>query len=130
MLNTWHQRSPEAASAADRRVQDDILRTTELSTFAIVDYLSNGQVQSEDHARFIAATGKAPLRDTIALAELTKLYLYWRDITITVLTDEGRGARPGIGPHPRSDRDRAWRFGWQHCPDGKAVRLGARPAAA
>ena len=73
VLATWHQRSPEAASAADRRVQDDILRTTELSTFAIVQYLSNGQLQSEDQARVIAATGKAPLRDTIALAELTKL---------------------------------------------------------
>jgi diguanylate cyclase (GGDEF)-like protein len=88
VLATWHQRSPEAASAADRRVQDDILRTTELSTFAIVQYLSNGQLQSEDQARVIAATGKAPLRDTIALAELTKLYLYWRDVTIAVLTEE------------------------------------------
>jgi diguanylate cyclase (GGDEF)-like protein len=90
VLTSWHQRSPEAASAADVRAQDDILRTTELATFAIVQYLSNGQVQSEDQARVIAATGKAPLRDTIALAELTKLYLYWRDVTIAVLTEETR----------------------------------------
>jgi diguanylate cyclase (GGDEF)-like protein len=90
VLMTWHRRSPEAASVADLRVQHDILRTTELSTFAIVEYLSDGQLQSEDQARVIAATGKAPLRDTIALAELTKLYLYWRDVTITVLTGEAR----------------------------------------
>jgi diguanylate cyclase (GGDEF)-like protein len=88
VLTTWHERSPEAASAADLRVQNDILRTTEMSTFAIVQYLSDGQLQSADHARVIAATGKAPLRDTIVLAELTKLYLYWRDVTIAVLTEE------------------------------------------
>jgi diguanylate cyclase (GGDEF)-like protein len=90
VLATWHQRSPEAASAAELRVQDDILRTTGSATFAIVQYLSNGQLQSEDQARVIAATGKAPLRDTIALAELNKLYLYWRDVTIAVVTEEAR----------------------------------------
>ena len=90
VLATWHQRSPEAASTAELRVQDDILRTTGAATFAIVQYLSNGQLQSEDQARVIAATGKAPLRDTIALAELNKLYLFWRDVTITVLTEEAR----------------------------------------
>jgi diguanylate cyclase (GGDEF)-like protein len=88
ILTTWHQRSPERSGGADLRVQHDILRTTELSTLAIVQYLSNGHLQSEDQARIIAATGKAPLRDTIALAELTKLYLYWRDITLAVLTEE------------------------------------------
>jgi diguanylate cyclase (GGDEF)-like protein len=88
VLTTWHERSPDAASAADLRVQHDILRTTEMSTFAIVQYLSDGQLQSADQARVIAATGKAPLRDTIVLAELTKLYLYWRDVTISVLTEE------------------------------------------
>ena len=34
------------------------------------------------------ATGKAPLRDTISLADLTKLYLYWRDVMIDVLGEE------------------------------------------
>jgi diguanylate cyclase (GGDEF)-like protein len=88
VLTTWHERSPEAASAADLRVQNDILRTTEMSTFGMVQYLSDGQLQNADHARFIAATGKAPLRDTIVLAELTKLYLYWRDTTIAALTED------------------------------------------
>jgi diguanylate cyclase (GGDEF)-like protein len=88
VLTTWHERSPEAASAADLRVQHDILRTTGMSTFGMVQYLSDGQLQSADHARFIAATGKAPLRDTIVLAELTKLYLYWRDITIDALIED------------------------------------------
>ncbi len=94
VLSTWQRRSAASASAANSRVQNDILRTTEMSTIAIVQYLSDGKIQSEDQARVIAASGKAPLRDTIALAELTKLYLYWRDITIEVLTEEA--GRVGI----------------------------------
>ena len=86
-----------AASAADARVEEDILRTTSLSTSALVEYLLHGELQSREQASAIAATGKAPLRDTIALAELTKLYLYWREITIVTLTEEARRHR--IGEH-------------------------------
>jgi diguanylate cyclase (GGDEF)-like protein len=88
VLQMWRERSPAAASAATPRVEEDILWTTSLSTGALVEYFLHGESQSREQARAIAATGKAPLRDTIALAELTKLYLYWREITIATLTDE------------------------------------------
>ena len=61
----------------------------------MVEYLLHGESQSREQARAIAATGKAPLRDTIALAELTKLYLYWREITIATLTEEARRHQTG-----------------------------------
>jgi len=79
-----------AASAATARVEEDILWTTSLSTSALVEYLVHGESQTREQASAIAATGKAPLRDTIALAELTKLYLYWREITIATLAEEAR----------------------------------------
>jgi len=94
VLTMWRRRSPAAASAAATGVEDDILRTTAQSTRSLVEYFVWGEMQSEEQARAIAATGKAPLRDTIALAELTKLYLYWREITIAVLLEEG--ARQGL----------------------------------
>ena len=87
VLETWHERCPEQAAVAHPQVAEDILKTTAWSTLAIVDYLVNGRPQSEDQARAIAATGKAPLRDLIALSDLTKLYFYWRDTTIATLTD-------------------------------------------
>jgi hypothetical protein len=93
----WRDRSPAAASSATPRVEDDIRWTTSLSTSALVEYLLHGESQSREQARAIAATGKAPLRDTIALAELTKLYLYWREITIATLAEEAR--RHEIGEH-------------------------------
>ena len=86
----WRERSPAAAAEATPRVIDDILWTTSMSTAALAEYLLHGESQSREQARVIAATGKAPLRDTIALAELTKLYLYWREITIATLTEETR----------------------------------------
>ncbi len=90
VLDMWRSRSPAAASVATARVTEDILWTTSLSTSALVEYFLHGESQSREQARAIAATGKAPLRETIALAELTKLYLYWREITIATLTEEAR----------------------------------------
>ncbi len=95
VLLMWRERSPAAASAATPRVEEDILSTTSLSTAALVEYLLHHESQSREQARAIAATGKAPLRDTIALAELTKLYLYWREIVIATLIEEAR--RNAIG---------------------------------
>ena len=91
----WRERSPAAASEATPRVEEDILWTTSLSTGALVEYFLHGESQSREQAHAIAATGKAPLRDTIALAELTKLYLYWREITIATLTEEARRHQTG-----------------------------------
>jgi diguanylate cyclase (GGDEF)-like protein len=97
VLASWHRRSPAAAEAAGADVEADILRTTESSARQVAHYLVTGEVQTEQQAQTLAATGKAPLRDTIALAELTKLYLYWRETTISVLTEDatvlGLGAR-------------------------------------
>ena len=90
VLAMWRERSPVAASQATERVVEDIGWTTSASTHALVEYLLHGEIQSREQARAIAATGKAPLRDTIALAELTKLYLYWREITIAALIEQAR----------------------------------------
>jgi len=40
----WRDRSPAAASAATRRVEEDILWTTSLSTGALVEYLLHGEL--------------------------------------------------------------------------------------
>src|SRR3954466_11565815 len=85
VLERWRGNS---ADGADVRVLNDILRTTELATTAVTQYLQFGTGQSEQNSREVAATGKAPLRDTISLADLTKLYLYWRDVMIELLSEE------------------------------------------
>jgi diguanylate cyclase (GGDEF)-like protein len=88
IVETWNQRSPESASAADLRVLEDIMRTTQAATASVTDYLERGALPSAKRSREIAASGKAPLRETISLADLTKLYLYWRDAMLRAVREE------------------------------------------
>jgi diguanylate cyclase (GGDEF)-like protein len=98
ILGLWQKRCPTSASGA-AHVSEDILRTTQAATTAITAYLMHGAHQTPEQKRVEAATGKAPLRDSISLVDLTKLYLYWRDATIDVLRQEAerlRLSRPTI----------------------------------
>jgi diguanylate cyclase (GGDEF)-like protein len=117
VLETWHERAPAAAGAAGLRVQQDILKATEFSSRLITDYLLHGAVQSEKQAQALAANGKAPLRDTIALADLTKLYLYWRDTMIATIT--AQSTRLGLADHFRDEALAVVRGG----SDGSIVRM-------
>ena len=88
MLATWYRRCPDTAGRADARVTDDVIRTTTIATWAVAEFLMTGGNASDEQRRITAATGKAPLRDTISLADLTKLFLYWRDATIAAVREE------------------------------------------
>jgi diguanylate cyclase (GGDEF)-like protein len=88
VLATWEERCAEAAACAGDRVKSDIVRSTREATLAITSYLMRGVGQTAEQKRAEAASGKAPLRDTISLSDLTKLYLYWRDRTMEVLRAE------------------------------------------
>lgn len=85
----WRQQCPEATDA-DPRVDVDIVRTTSLATVAVAQFLLHGDPESEDQKRVLAATGRAPLRNTISLTDLTKLYLYWRDATLATVHEAAR----------------------------------------
>ena len=117
VLERWRTRCPDRASVAEPRVFSDILRTTEVATAAVTKYLTDGARQSEEQAQIMAATGKAPLRDMISLADLTKLYLYWRDLTIGAL--ETDAARLGVPAKVQEHAVAAVRLG----SDGSIVRM-------
>jgi diguanylate cyclase (GGDEF)-like protein len=88
VLTMWQQRCPDTAAGADARVRNDVIRTTTIATVAVAEFLMTGSNESDEQRRITSATGKAPLRDTISLADLTKLFLYWRDATIAVVREE------------------------------------------
>ncbi|MCU1468077.1 MAG: hypothetical protein JWM72_4005 [Actinomycetia bacterium] len=102
VLMTWEEQCAVTAAGAGDRVKEDIIRSTRQATMAITSYLIHGERQTPEQKRAEAASGKAPLRDTISLTDLTKLYLYWRDTTIDVLRAEA--LRLGS---PRSTADAA-----------------------
>jgi diguanylate cyclase (GGDEF)-like protein len=117
VLARWYERSPEAAARADARVHADVIRTTTIATVAVAEYLMTGDDQSDEQRRATAATGKAPLRDTISLADLTKLYLYWRDATIAAVRAEC--ARLGLPGDVAAEATAIVRAG----SDGSIVRM-------
>jgi len=87
VLRRWRGIERTTAPSSDD-VLRDIARTTELATITVAQYLTTGSFPTAEQAKSLAATGKAPLRDTISLKELTRLYLFWRDATIELVLEE------------------------------------------
>jgi diguanylate cyclase (GGDEF)-like protein len=117
ILSMWQERCPRSAASADRRVKEDILRTTRRATTAVTSYFMQGANQTPEQKRAEAAAGKAPLRETISLTDLTKLYLYWRDATIGALREEA--LRLGLDRSTTDDAVDIVRGG----SDGSIVRM-------
>ena len=73
VLRRWQQ---GAGATASDEVCRDVLRTAGLSTETVAQFLITGAPPTEDRSNVLSATGKAPVRDTIALKELMRLFLY------------------------------------------------------
>lgn len=102
VVRRWEQRQKHSSVLADpedtERVRQDIIRTTKLATEVVAEFLITGQMPTSEQEQSLYSPGKAPLRKTVALADLTKLYLNWRDCTMEVARDEGArlGSEAGI----------------------------------
>ena len=91
------QTTAEATGYAKTRTYDEAISFSKrlaVASNGLMVYESYGKSgEGRDMPLLIAATGKAPLRDSIALAELTQLSLYWRDVSIAVLTEQANRLR-------------------------------------
>jgi diguanylate cyclase (GGDEF)-like protein len=87
VLRRWQERRGGPV-VSEEDVYRDIVRTTELATITVARFLTTGSPATAEQANVLAATGKAPLHDTISLAELTRLYLFWRDATTEIVLEE------------------------------------------
>ncbi|HXW35497.1 MAG TPA: GGDEF domain-containing protein, partial [Acidimicrobiales bacterium] len=93
----WKERLPPGAFDSDPAEQEvvhkNIVRTTTLATESVAHFLLTGELPTADQARTLYSWGKAPLRSAISLADLTKLYLNWRDVAMEVARDEARATK-------------------------------------
>ena len=85
VLERWMKQHPEPSGSAQIQVHRDILRTTELASITLGHFLVTGQFPTARERDTLAAPGKAPLRETIGLDDLAKLYLSWRDVACETL---------------------------------------------
>ncbi len=93
ILDWWlgHRR---AAAPADPQLCAEIARTAEMATAATARFLMTGEASSDQERESFSAPGRAAIHDSIAVADLTKLYLATRDITCRELA--GYARRLGI----------------------------------
>jgi len=117
VLRRWQQ--GQGATASDE-VCRDVLRTAGLSTETVAQFLITGSPPTEERSKVLSATGKAPVRDTIALKELMRLFLYWRDIMLDAVA--GEVARLGIDETTLAEGFRVVRAG----SDGSIMRMAAQ----
>ncbi len=117
VLRRWRQ--GVGASATDE-VCRDVLRTAALSTETVAQFLITGEGPTEQRSEALSATGKAPVRDTIALKELVRLFLFWRDVMLDVVAEEA--ARLGCDASTVAEGQRVVRAG----SDGSLMRTAAQ----
>jgi diguanylate cyclase (GGDEF)-like protein len=84
VLARWRR---QQAAPVDPAIARDIVRTNEVATIAVSRFLTTGSLPTHEQAKTLSAPGKAPLRNTISLEELTRLYFLWRDVTIEVVRE-------------------------------------------
>jgi diguanylate cyclase (GGDEF)-like protein len=117
VLRRWQQ---GAGATASDEVCRDVLRTAALSTETVAQFLMTGMPPTEERSGVLSATGKAPIRDTIALKELMRLFLFWRDITLDVVAREVE--RLGSDASTLAEAQRVVRAG----SDGSFMRMAAQ----
>ncbi len=94
VLERWLKQHPEPGGSVHTQVHRDILRITELATISLGHFLVSGQFPTAKERDALASPGKAPVRETIALDDLTKLYFWWRDVACETL--EGLAGQLGV----------------------------------
>jgi len=117
VLRRWRQ---GVGAAATDEVCRDVLRTAALSTETVAQFLITGARPTDERSEVLSSTGKAPVRDTIALKELMRLFLFWRDIMLDVVAEEV--ARLGGDDSTLAEGLRVVRAG----SDGSFMRMAAQ----
>jgi diguanylate cyclase (GGDEF)-like protein len=69
-------------------IRSDILRQCSLATLTVAHVLATGHPPTPEEWKSLASMGRAAAGESISLADMTKLFLYWRDIALVVLNEE------------------------------------------
>ncbi|MGH9007057.1 MAG: hypothetical protein ACRDV6_04995, partial [Acidimicrobiales bacterium] len=76
------------SSPATERIREDVRRFCRSGTAQSTQYLITGTTATPEQTANQAATGRAAANQSVSLTDLMKMHLYWRDVTIEILTEE------------------------------------------
>jgi diguanylate cyclase (GGDEF)-like protein len=69
-------------------VREDVLRFCRSGTAQIAEYLTVGRIATREENALQAAPGRAAANQSVSLADLVKMHLFWRDVTIDTIDEE------------------------------------------
>jgi len=95
VLTRWEAGRSGPAPVTDQ-IRDDVRRFCRNGVEQTTRYLISGEVASREETSRQAAPGRAAANQSVSLADLVKMHLYWRDVVTTVMAEEA--ARLGTEP--------------------------------
>jgi hypothetical protein len=75
-------------SPVTERVREDVLRFCDSGIRQVTHYLITGEAPTREQTAGQAAPGRAAANQSVSLADLLKMHLFWRDVTIEILEEE------------------------------------------
>jgi diguanylate cyclase (GGDEF)-like protein len=69
-------------------IRGDVVRQCSLATITVAHVLATGHPPTPEEWKSLAVMGRAAAGESISLADMTKLFLFWRDNTLAVLREE------------------------------------------
>ena len=87
ILGRWEVGRGDPSPVTDR-VREDVLRFCLSGAAQITDYLITGVVATREQTASQATPGRAAANQSVSLADLIKMHLIWRDLTVEMLEEE------------------------------------------
>jgi diguanylate cyclase (GGDEF)-like protein len=95
VLARWQAGRSDPAPVTEE-VRNDVLRFCRNGLEQTTRYLVSGEVASREETSRQAAPGRAAANQSVTLADLVKMHLYWRDVVVAAVGEEA--ARLGTDP--------------------------------
>ncbi|MHB1712610.1 MAG: diguanylate cyclase domain-containing protein [Acidimicrobiales bacterium] len=73
--------------SGSEELRPGIIRFATTATDAVAHYLITSEPTSDEKMQALSRSCRTPFDDRLSLADLTKLYLYWRDATVSAVKD-------------------------------------------
>ena len=87
VLARWEAGQADQSQITDR-VREDVLRFCRSGTAQITQFLTVGRIATREENAVQAAPGRAAANQSISLADLVKMHLFWRDVTLDMIEEE------------------------------------------
>ena len=106
VLDRWEVGRGDPSPVTDR-VREDVLRFCNSGTGQVTHYLITGEAPTREQTTTQAAPGRAAANQSVSLADLLKMHLFWRDVTIDLTSFAGQTVQLQL-----MNKNTGWFYEW------------------